>query len=203
MFHLAKSIYDQYTSWPEYSVLILGLDNAGKTTLLEKLKSIYISNYKEVPPSRILPTVGQNVATLTVDKKLHLKFWDVGGQDSLRELWDEYYAQAHAIVFVIDSCDPDRLLECKDTLLKIITDDKVEGLPILMLANKQDMQIATKLEIAEIKEIFNKIAENLNANDSTVLPISAYTGDGVADAMTWLKDRILLNRANRPPIYKK
>lgn len=204
MFHLAKSIYDQYTLWPEYSVLILGLDNAGKTTLLEKLKSIYISNYKELPPNRILPTVGQNVATLTIDK-IHLKFWDVGGQDSLRDLWNEYYSQAHVIVFVIDSCDNDRLLECKETLLKIITDDKIEGLPILMLANKQDIQIQinSKLEIAEIKEIFNKIAENLNANDSTVLPISAINGDGVVEAITWLKDRILLNKKNRPPKYKK
>lgn len=202
MFHLAKSIYDQYTLWPEYSVLILGLDNAGKTTLLEKLKALYIPNYKELPPSRILPTVGQNVATLKVDN-VHLKFWDVGGQDSLRELWDEYYLQAHAIVFVIDSCDPERLIECKNTLLKIITDDKTEGLPILMLANKQDMQISSKLEIAEIKEIFNKIAENLNANDSTVLPVSAITGDGVQEAINWLKDRIVLNKSNRPPKYKK
>lgn len=202
MFHLAKSIYDQCMLWPEYSVLILGLDNAGKTTLLEKLKGLYIPHYKELPPGRILPTVGQNVATLTIGQ-IHLKFWDVGGQDSLRELWDEYYTQAHAIVFVIDSCDPERLVECKDTLLKIITDDKVEGLPILMLANKQDVQIDTKLEIAQIKEVFNKIAENLNANDSTVLPISAYTGDGVAEAITWLSDRLILNKANRPPQYKK
>jgi ADP-ribosylation factor related protein 1 len=202
MFHLAKSIYDQCTLWPEYSVLILGLDNAGKTTLLEELKSIYIANYKKIPAARILPTVGQNVATLTIDH-LHLKFWDVGGQDSLRELWQDYYEQAHAIVFVIDSCDTERLIECKNTLLKIITDDKVEGLPVLMLANKQDIQIDSKLEIAQIKDIFNKIAENLNANDSKVLPISAYTGDGVQDAITWLKNRVILNKHNRPPIYKK
>lgn len=203
MFHLGKALYDQITSWPEYSVLILGLDNAGKTTLLEELKSMYIKNYKKVPSSRILPTVGQNVSTLTVDNKIRLKFWDVGGQDSLRELWEDYYVQANAIVFVIDSCDPDRLIECKDTLLKIITDDKVEGLPILMLANKQDVQISNKLEIAEIKEIFNKIAENLNANDSMVLPISAINGDGVSDAIAWLKNKVILNKVNRPPKYRK
>jgi ADP-ribosylation factor related protein 1 len=201
MFHLASAIYSQLTSREQYSVLILGLDNAGKTTLLEELKALYLNNYTKLPAARIIPTVGQNVATLQVDGML-LKFWDVGGQDALRELWSEYYEQAHAIVFVVDSCDPERLRECQDTLSAIFTDGRVEGMPVLMLANKQDLDVPGKLDLAQIKDVFNKIAESMNANDSRVLPVSARTGEGVPAAVNWLKERLVLNRSNRPPIYK-
>ncbi|KAH3664054.1 hypothetical protein OGAPHI_004768 [Ogataea philodendri] len=199
MFHLARSLYTSYTRKDEYSVLILGLDNAGKTTFLEQLKSIYVPNYKQLRPERILPTVGQNVGTITVNGVL-LKFWDVGGQDSLRELWSEYYANSHAVVFVIDSCDRDRLVECSNVLTGVMSNELMEGLPILMLANKQDREDETKLELVDIKEIFNPIAETLNARDSRVLPVSAITGDGVKDAIDWLYIRLIRNKTNRPPI---
>ncbi|VEU20276.1 DEKNAAC101083 [Brettanomyces naardenensis] len=202
MFHLAQSLYDSWNAREEYSVLILGLDNAGKTTLLEEVKSSYIPNYKKLPPNRILPTMGQNVATIKVNK-VYLKFWDVGGQDTLRELWDEYYETAHAIVFVIDSCDKDRLVECSNALTKIVTNDLVEGLPILMLANKQDLDSPDKMELVDIKEIFNPIAESLNARDSRVLPVSAITGNGVKEAIEWLQVRVSRNKVNRPPKYRK
>ncbi|KAG7877809.1 hypothetical protein KL905_001075 [Ogataea polymorpha] len=198
MFHLAQSLYSSYTRKDEYSVLILGLDNAGKTTFLEQLKSIYVPNYKELRPERILPTVGQNVGTIQVHGTL-LKFWDVGGQDSLRELWSEYYSNSHAIVFVIDSCDKERLVECSNVLTGVMSNELIEGLPILMLANKQDREDETKLELVDIKEIFNPIAENLNARDSRVLPVSAITGEGVKDAIEWLYTRLIRNKMNRPP----
>lgn len=202
MFHLAKHLYEQLTEWPEYSILILGLDNAGKTTLLEELKALYIANYKKVPATRILPTVGQNVSTLTVDG-VRLKVWDVGGQDALRELWEEYYELSHGIVFVIDSCDRDRLVECRGILEQVVSDDKLVGVPVLMLANKQDMSVDGKMDIAEIKEFFNPIAELLNAQDSKVLPISALTGEGVEEAVQWMKDRVVYNKDNKAPRLKK
>ncbi|ODV94545.1 hypothetical protein PACTADRAFT_43925 [Pachysolen tannophilus NRRL Y-2460] len=202
MFHLAKGLYDNWNKKEQYSVLILGLDNAGKTTFLEKTKSIFNPATKVTPPERILPTVGQNVSTISINPKVNLKFWDVGGQDSLRELWENYYSQCHGIVFVIDSCDKDRLLECQKVLTKIVTNDLIENIPILMLANKQDMEIETKLEVQDIKEIFNPIAEHLSARDSRVLPISAITGDGIKEAIDWLWVRLVRNKKNRAPLYK-
>lgn len=202
MFHLAKHIYEQYTQSPEYSILILGLDNAGKTTLIEEFKELYIPNYKKVPAARILPTVGQNVATLVLDG-VYLKFWDVGGQDALRELWDEYYDLSHGIVFVIDSCDTERLVECKEVLTKIVTDDKLVGVPVLMLANKQDLNVENKMDIAKFKDFFNPIAELLNAQDSKVMPISALTGEGVKEAVQWIRDRAVLNQGNKAPKMRK
>ncbi|CDK28259.1 unnamed protein product [Kuraishia capsulata CBS 1993] len=200
MFHLAKGLYESWNKKGQYSVLILGLDNAGKTTFLEKLKSIYTPNAKTIPINRILPTVGQNVGTIPMDAHTTLKFWDVGGQETLRELWTEYYATAHGIIFVIDSTDKDRLVECQRVLSQVVTNELIEGIPVLMLANKQD--IPDKLEVEDIKEIFNVIAEHLSARDSRVLPISAITGDGVKEAIEWLGIRLSRNKTNRPPIYK-
>lgn len=206
MFHLTQAIYEQLTLQPVYSVLILGLDNAGKTTLLETLKDQYLPNYNRIPASRIVPTVGQNLATLKINNKISLKFWDVGGQDALRELWEEYYDQANAIIFVIDSCDPERLNECKESLKQVINNDKFKniGIPVLMLANKQDLNsLPHKMDIAEIKEVFNKMAAQLDAIDSTVLPVSAQTGEGVREAIEWVSARVELNKNQRPPQFKK
>ncbi|ODV76046.1 Arf family GTPase ARL3 [Cyberlindnera jadinii NRRL Y-1542] len=198
MYHLVKGIYSRYTMKEEYSVLILGLDNAGKTTFFEKVKSLY-TDLKATPPERIHPTVGQNVVHINVDK-IVIKFWDLGGQESLRSLWEEYYAHCHGIIFIVDSTDKGRLEECSDAFMRIATDDSIANVPILMLANKQDLE--DSLEVEDVKEIFNKIAQHLSARDSRVLPISAITGEGVTDAIDWIKLRMIRNKEDRPPNYR-
>ncbi|SCU85071.1 LADA_0D05534g1_1 [Lachancea dasiensis] len=197
MFHLAKGLYANWNRKEQYSILILGLDNAGKTTFLEMLKKEYSKNSKS--PDRITPTVGQNVATIPVESSV-LKFWDVGGQESLRTLWPEYYRQAHGIIFVIDSADRARLEECCTTLRSVVANEDVEGIPVLMLANKQDRD--DRMEVQDIKEVFNKIAEHLGARDSRVLPISALTQDGIKEAAEWILVRLRRNKVNKPPLYK-
>ncbi|CCE62322.1 hypothetical protein TPHA_0C01660 [Tetrapisispora phaffii CBS 4417] len=199
MFHLAKGLYSNWNRKEHYSVLILGLDNAGKTTFLETLKKQYSLTSKDL--EKIVPTVGQNVAQIPMaDNKSILKFWDVGGQQNLRSMWPEYYPQSHGIIFVVDSTDRQRINEWKDALQSIIMDDEIEGIPVLMLANKQDRE--DTMEIQDIKQIFNQIAEHLGARDSRVLPVSALTGDGVKDAADWLVVRLQRNKQNRPPNYK-
>lgn len=193
-YHLVKGIYSTLTRKEEYSVLILGLDNAGKTTLLENIKQQF--GNKGLSPDKITPTVGQNVGHVKINNVL-LKLWDLGGQESLRTLWDSYYNEAHAVIFVVDSTDKARLEECRNTLDKIITNEFIEGTPVLMLANKQDCE--DRLEVEDIKQIFNKMAEKMSARDSRVLPISALNGTGVKDAAEWLVVRLLRNKEYRPP----
>lgn len=198
MFHLARGLYNNWNRKEQYSILILGLDNAGKTTFLETLKQQYSLHSKDL--DKITPTVGQNVAQINVSKNCVLKLWDVGGQEALRSMWSEYYLQCHGIIFVVDSTDRSRIDECSDTLRSVVMDEEVEGVPVLMLANKQDRP--DSLEVQDIKQIFNKIAEHLGARDSRVLPISALTGEGVRDTAEWLLVRLQRNKANRPPVYK-
>jgi ADP-ribosylation factor related protein 1 len=103
MYHLAKGLYRLATSKEEYSVILLGLDNAGKTTFHEQVKSLFLPDHPE-PRVKTVPTVGQTVSTITMPD-MYLKIWDVGGQLTLRRLWQSYYASCHAIVFIIDSTD--------------------------------------------------------------------------------------------------
>ncbi|ODQ66269.1 P-loop containing nucleoside triphosphate hydrolase protein [Nadsonia fulvescens var. elongata DSM 6958] len=128
---------------------------------------------------------------------VRLKLWDIGGQANLRSLWASYYQQCHAIVYVVDSADRNRIEDCKVELKKVVVDDQLEGVPLLMLANKQDAE--HRLDIVEIIEIFNQMAEHIVARDSRVLPVSALTGDGVVDAAEWLAIRLVRNKEYRPP----
>ncbi|KAI8145591.1 ADP-ribosylation factor family-domain-containing protein [Fennellomyces sp. T-0311] len=198
MYSLLSGLYHYVTRKEEYYVLIIGLDNAGKTTLLERIKSIFLG-VAGLAPEKIAPTVGLNIGRVDIGSS-RINFWDLGGQRDLQTIWERYYAECHGIVFVVDSTDSKRLEECKDTFEKMITNDQVEGVPVLMLANKQDIDGALRVE--EIKEVFNKIAVKLGARDSRVLPVSALKGEGVKDAVDWLILRLQRNKPSRPPIYR-
>eukprot|EP00158_Paraphelidium_tribonemae_P001168 Partr_v1_DN24058_c0_g1_i1_m34685 putative adp-ribosylation len=199
MYSLLSGLYKHLTRKEEFYVLVLGLDNAGKTTLLEKIKSLYLG-VPGLPPDKIIPTVGLNIGKIDIGANMRISFWDLGGQTDLQSIWQSYYAECHAIVFMIDSTDKERLEEVQKVFQKIILNDEAEGVPVLMLANKQDMPLALKVE--EIKEIFNHIALTLGARDSKVLPVSALHGEGVRDSVEWLHTRIDRNRQNRPPVLR-
>jgi len=247
MYHLAKSLYLYATSKEEYSVLLLGLDNAGKTTLLAQIKALYASNDAPSPPqpvsAKTVPTVGQNVSTIPLPD-MYLKIWDVGGQMSMRGLWQSYYSSCHAIIFVVDSSDvgedadvsrlravaakghnpaPDpsgsatepisamdsgrvfgRLDECRRVLESVLQHSDTVGVPILVLANKQDREDC--VEVVRIKEGFvRKVFEGEEGGgvrDSRVLPVSALMGTGVREAVEWVRSRVKWNKEGRPPVMR-
>lgn len=146
-------------------------------TLLETIKSIFLA-HGPTPPTAgsTIPTVGQNVSIIPLQNpSIYLKLWDIGGQMTLRSLWKSYYSSAHAIVFVIDSTDIPRISnEVVETLKEVIANEETDGVPVLVLANKQDRD--ESLEIAELKELVNPIIVQLGARDSRVLPVSALEG---------------------------
>jgi ADP-ribosylation factor related protein 1 len=210
------------TKTTEYSVLLLGLDNAGKTTLHEQIKSLYLPSHPN-PKLKTVPTVGQNVSTITLPD-MYLKIWDVGGQHSLRKLWQSYYSSCHAIIFVIDSTDigdgslpafppttPSaensalgRLEECKLVLEDVLQHSETEGVPLLVLANKQDREDC--VEVVRIKEgLVKKVFEGEKGGsirDSRVLPVSALQGTGVKEAVEWVRSRVKWNKEGRPPVMR-
>lgn len=170
-------------------------------TLLEKIKSLYLSTSSPSIGSTI-PTVGQNVSLIPLSNpSVYLKLWDIGGQSTLRKLWKSYYSSAHAIVFVIDSTDLPRInSEVVEVLREVIESEETEGVPILVLANKQDRD--ESLEIAELKEVVMPVVVELGARDSRVLPVSALEGQGVREAVEWLRTRVVWNRESRPPTMR-
>ena len=90
---------------------MIGLDYAGKTTLLERLKTKY-GKVPGIPPDKIPPTIGMNLARLFYEG-MQVIMWDLGGQLKMRSLWEKYYDEAHAIVFLVDATDVQRLEEAR------------------------------------------------------------------------------------------
>ncbi|EER03874.1 ADP-ribosylation factor, putative [Perkinsus marinus ATCC 50983] len=126
----------------EIRLLILGLDNAGKTTVLLRFNGEDIS--------QIPPTVGFNIKTILFnDYKLNI--WDVGGQKSIRSFWRNYFEATDGLVWVVDSLDRHRLSDCKEELHKLLREERLAGASLLILANKQD--IAGALSPEEIRKV--------------------------------------------------
>ena len=111
MFSLLLGFWEQFFARPHVHILIVGLDNAGKSTLLEKLKTDYTKK-GGLSPDRIVPTVGMNLAKIRFGNS-EVIFWDLGGQVKVRSIWERYYSEADAVVFVIDSGDVTRFEEAK------------------------------------------------------------------------------------------
>ncbi|XP_051943282.1 ADP-ribosylation factor-like protein 14 [Hippocampus zosterae] len=161
---------------PEARVLILGLDNAGKSTLLYKMKHDRLVG--------TVPTVGFNVEMFDVKRKkknFALTVWDVGGQAEMRRHWRSFHQDTAAVVFVVDSADRARAPEAKRELERTLRSEQLRGSPLAVLANKQDVDGA--MTVMEIMDEFNlrRICGN---RDWFIQPCSASVGFGLAEALT-------------------
>jgi len=163
----------------ESRLLILGIDLAGKTTILYKLKLGEIVT--------TIPTIGFNVESIEY-KNNKFTIWDVGGQDKIRPLWRHYYANTKAIVYVIDSNDRDRIEESRGELNKILEEEELKTSLLLIYANKQDLPNAMN-----VTEITNKLGlPSLNRN-YYVQGACATTGDGLYEGLDWILDMNIVN----------
>lgn len=157
----------------EMRILMLGLDAAGKTTILYKLKL--------GQSVTTIPTVGFNVETVTY-KNVKFNVWDVGGQDKIRPLWRHYYTGTQGLIFVIDCADRDRIDEARQELHRIINDREMRDAIILIFANKQDLPEAMKPHEIQEKLGLTRIRDR----NWYVQPSCATTGDGLYEGLTWL-----------------
>ena len=121
----------------EARMLVLGLDNAGKTTILKKLS--------DEDPTNTTPTQGFNIKSLQQDG-FKLNVWDIGGQKAIRPYWKNYYKNTDSLVFVVDSADKRRLKEAAEQLKSILVEEELANVPLLVFANKQDLLSAMEAE---------------------------------------------------------
>ena len=148
-----NGIVSQFSRWivdrivkREMRILMLGLDNSGKTSILYRLKL--------GQPKRTVPTIGFNVETLEY-KNIAFTVWDVGGQEKLRALWRHYFASTQALIFVVDSSDRARLPEAAEELHRLIKEEELSSALLLVLANKQDLPGACNAaELAEEMHLY-------------------------------------------------
>ena len=138
MFSLLSGLWQYLFSKTEVQVLIIGLDNAGKTTVLERLKNIFLKT-PEISAELIPPTIGMNLGKMEISGNKAI-FWDLGGQQSLRSIWDHYFQEADAVLFVLDAADPSRFAEARAALQNVISHRELRPtVPLAVMANKQDV----------------------------------------------------------------
>ncbi|XP_036397325.1 ADP-ribosylation factor-like protein 11 [Megalops cyprinoides] len=151
-------------------VVLMGLDGAGKSTLLSQLQ------WGEKMDTS--PTVGFNVATLELDKTATMTVWDVGGQRVMRTNWRYYLDECKALVFVVDGADRARIGEAQKALKKVLGEEKMKGVPVMVLVNKKD--IANSMTIREVSTQLD-LSSYTNRNWE-VQACSAHTGLGLRQA---------------------
>ena len=163
---------------------------------MEKVKTKFCAEYKKMNAAKITSTVGCNIGRVDIGR-VRLNFWDLGGQEELQSLWDKYYAESHGIIYMIDSSDRERLEESWLAFDKMIQNEQLTGLPLLVACNKQDLDDC--MNVPEIKRMFNKSASNMGFRNCMATATSALTGEGVHEGIQWMKECVEMNSANRPP----
>mmetsp|Transcript_24731 Transcript_24731/g.54643 ORF Transcript_24731/g.54643 Transcript_24731/m.54643 type:complete len:190 (-) Transcript_24731:157-726(-) len=161
----------------EARLLVLGLDNSGKTTILKALSDEEISH--------IMPTQGFNIKSLMHDG-FKLNMWDIGGQKSIRPYWRNYFDQTDALIYVIDSADSARLEETGIELRQLLEEERLLHVPLLVFANKQDLIHAASA--AELSEALN--LDSCRDRTWQIIPCSAKTKEGLQDGMEWMVEQM-------------
>eukprot|EP00434_Breviolum_minutum_P025769 symbB.v1.2.022780.t1/scaffold2060.1/size90856/2 len=170
----SEKIWMHLLGLKERKIVMVGLDAAGKTTVLYRLK------LNELVMT--IPTIGFNVETVEY-RNLRLTVWDIGGQDLIRPLWKHYFLGSHAMIFVVDSSDHHRIQEAKQELWRMLKEpDFFAQAPVLVLANKQDLPDAMS-----VREMTEKLGL-LDVTDRPILvqPSSAPKGEGLFEGLAWL-----------------
>ena len=158
-------------------LLMLGLDAAGKTTILYKMKLNETVN--------TIPTIGFNVETLQY-KNLEFNCWDIGGQTKLRGLWQHYFENTQGLIYVVDSNDADRIAESAESLNYVLSDESMSDVPILIYANKMDLPNALT-----VPEITDRLGLHMLRNRKWQVQASnAARGDGLYEGMDWLAKNV-------------
>ncbi|TFK56284.1 GTP-binding protein [Heliocybe sulcata] len=157
----------------EMRILFLGLDNAGKTTILKKLNGEDIMS--------VSPTLGFNIKTF-MHGGYTLNIWDVGGQRTLRPYWRNYFEQTDAIVWVVDSTDRSRMRDCRDELHALLLEDRLSGASLLVFANKQDIQ--GSMSDGEIRAALD--LDSIKSHNWRIWPCSAVTGNNLLTGLDWV-----------------
>ncbi|KAK4699631.1 ADP-ribosylation factor-like protein 2, partial [Phenoliferia sp. Uapishka_3] len=151
---------------------MLGLDNAGKTTIVKRILGEDVNE--------VSPTLGFNIRTI-IHEGFSLNVWDIGGQTSLRPYWRNYFETTDAVIWVVDSSDRERMEDCRRELAGLLQEERLAGASLLVFANKQDIKGSlTSEEIAEALQL-----DQLTSHTSHIQPCSAKGGSEGDDQRIW------------------
>mmetsp|Transcript_39296 Transcript_39296/g.78189 ORF Transcript_39296/g.78189 Transcript_39296/m.78189 type:complete len:211 (+) Transcript_39296:150-782(+) len=174
-----RSLFDSGT---RCKIVILGLNNAGKTTILYRL------HLGQVVMTQ--PTIGSNVEEVKHDN-ITFQVWDLGGQEKLRAHWSTYFQETDAVVFVVDSNDQDNMVLAKMELFNVVLQEDLKYACLLVLANKQDITGCRNAgEIAEDLSL-----HTIRTHEWQIQSCCALTGEGLQEGLEWIATRIRARQA--------
>lgn len=178
---LFGKIWQRMLGTREMRILMVGLDAAGKTTILYKLKLGEVVN--------TIPTIGFNVETVEY-KNISFNVWDVGGQDKIRLLWRHYYTNTQGLIYVVDSNDRERIEENREELHKMLAEEELRDAVLLVFANKQDLPGALTCP-----EITDKLGlHTIRGRTWFIQSTCAVRGDGLYEGLDWLSKSVTASR---------
>lgn len=169
---LFTKLFDSLYTKKNCRILMLGLDAAGKTTILYQLK------LGETVSS--VPTIGFNFESVEY-KNIKFNVFDVGGQYKLRLLWKHYYQNANALIYVLDSSDTERFTLAKETLQNLLQEEELNGIPVLILANKADVSNTKLSDIAREMDV-----ASMRGHEWHIQSTCGLTREGVYEGLDWL-----------------
>ncbi|KAM8754246.1 ADP-ribosylation factor 4-like [Acanthopagrus schlegelii] len=170
---IISQIFSRFASKIPVKIFMGGLDAAGKTTLLYRLKLAEVVT--------TIPTIGFNVETVEY-KNISFTFWDIG----IRPVWKHYYTNTQGLIFVVDSNDPERIKEAADELHRMLGEDELRGVALLVFANKQDLPRAMS-----VSDITEALCLSGVSQPWFVQASCAVSGTGLAEGLDWLSDQIM------------
>jgi len=172
-----SSVLNRLFGKKQMRILMVGLDAAGKTTILYKLKLGEIVT--------TIPTIGFNVETVEY-KNICFTVWDVGGQDKIRPLWRHYFQNTQGLIFVVDSNDRERVVEAERELHNMLNEDELRDAVVLVFANKQDLPNA--MSAAELTEKLR--LTSLHNRSWYIQATCATQGNGLYEGLDWLSKEL-------------
>ncbi|KAI5607514.1 hypothetical protein C0J50_1825, partial [Silurus asotus] len=184
-----SSVFSRLFGKKQMRILMVGLDAAGKTTILYKLK---LGEIVTTIPTIVfvflnvyLSSTGFNVETVEY-KNICFTVWDVGGQDKIRPLWRHYFQNTQGLIFVVDSNDRERAQEAAEELQKMLQEDELRDAVLLVFANKQDLPNAMA-----ISELTDKLGlQTLRSRTWYVQATCATQGTGLYEGLDWLSEQL-------------
>ena len=174
---ILSKIWTKVLGNKDVRILLVGLDAAGKTTILYNLKMGEVV--------KTIPTIGFNVETLEY-KRLKFNVWDIGGQNKIRQLWKHYYQNSNGIIFVVDSTDLERMEDAAEEIQKLLNEEELKDCVLLVMANKQDLNNALSPN-----EITKKLGLQSIKRPWMVQGTSATTGQGLKEGLDWLATELI------------